>query len=598
VLPGYREIVALDFEFVAEPGECPVPVCCVAHELRSGRRFRLWVDEFGPAPPFASGDDVLTVAFFASAELGCYLALDWPMPTRILDLYTEFRCRTNGLETPGRSSLLGALTYFGLDHIGVVEKKQMRDLIATGGPWTADEREAILDYCEGDVEATVRLLSEMAPGIDLPRALLRGRYMAAVAVMERNGVPIDVETLELFRRHGEGIQHRLIAEIDADYGVFEDRSFRAERFEDWLIKRGIPWPRLESGALSLGDGTFREMAKAHPAVSPLRELRSSLADLRRNALAIGSDGRNRTLLSPFRSKTGRNQPSNSRFIFGPAVWIRGLIKPPAGHAIAYVDWSQQEFGIAAALSGDANMISAYASGDPYLTFAKLAGAAPADATRTSHKSVREQFKQCVLGVQYGMGPESLARRLGQPIIVARNLLRAHKEAFPRFWVWSEAAVNTAMLYGSLSTRFGWTLHIGEESNPRSLQNYPMQANGAEMLRIACCLATERGIKVCAPVHDAVLICAPLDRIEADEAAMRMAMKEASAAVLAGFELGSDAHVVRYPDRYMDDRGRVMWDRVTGLVTRASRPAEAARAAKSIWTSLQSQMSNSAAFPSG
>ena len=93
----------------------------------------------------------------------------------------------------------------------------------------------------------------------------------------------------------------------------------------------------------------------------------------------------------------------------------------------------------------------------------------------------------------------------------------------------------------------------------------MQANGAEMLRIACCLATERGVEVCAPVHDAVLICAPLDRLEADIATMRAAMAEASRFVLAGFELGTDVKVVRWPDRYMDPRGVEMWNRVCDLV---------------------------------
>jgi hypothetical protein len=42
-----------------------------------------------------------------------------------------------------------------------------------------------------------------------------------------------------------------------------------------------------------------------------------------------------------------------------------------------------------------------------------------------------------------------------------------------------------------------------------VMNFPMQANGAEMLRLACCLAIERGLAVCAPVHDAILIEAPL-----------------------------------------------------------------------------------------
>ena len=270
-------------------------------------------------------------------------------------------------------------------------------------------------------------------------------------------------------------------------------------------------------------------------MSPLRELRSSLSELRLNDLAVGKDGRNRTILSAFRSRTGRNQPSNTRFIFGPSVWLRGLDQTAAGHGVAYVDWSQQEFGIAAALSGDAAMQAAYKSGDPYLAFAKQAAPCrrtPQEITRPQ----RELFKQCVLAAQYGQGEDGLAQRIGQPRAVARDLLRAHRETYRTFWRWSDAAVDAAMLTGSLHTVFGWHVHTGENPNPRSLRNFPMQANGAEMMRLAACLATERGIEVCAPVHDAFLICAPLDRIGQDIAAMRAAMAEASRTVLNGFEV--------------------------------------------------------------
>jgi DNA polymerase I-like protein with 3'-5' exonuclease and polymerase domains len=297
----------------------------------------------------------------------------------------------------------------------------------------------------------------------------------------------------------------------------------------------------------------------------MRELRSALSDLRLNDLAVGQDGRNRTILSAFRSRTGRNQPSNTRFIFGPSVWLRSLIKPPPGHGIAYIDWSQQEFGIAAALSGDRAMQAAYLSGDPYLAFAKQAGAVPEDATKQSHGPTRELFKQCALAVMFGMEAESLAARIGQPPVVGRDLLRAHHDTYRPFWRWSDAAVDHAMLTGSLHTVFGWYIHVGENPNPRSLRNFPMQANGAEMLRLACCLATERGIEVCAPVHDAVLICAPLDRLEDDITCMRAVMAEASKIVLAGFELRTDATRVIYPGRFQDPRGAAMWDRVIELI---------------------------------
>jgi hypothetical protein len=325
---------------------------------------------------------------------------------------------------------------------------------------------------------------------------------------------------------------------------------------------------LESGRLDLSDDTFRQMAKTHAVVSPYRELRSALSDLRLNDLAVGSDRRNRTILSAFRSSTGRNQPSNARSIFGPSVWLRGLIKAPPGCAVAYVDWQQQEFGIAAALSGDTAMQAAYRSGDPYLAFGKQAGAIPADATKATHGPQRELFKQCVLAVQYGMQAASLALRIGQPLIVARELLLAHRDTYRTFWRWSDAALDTAILTGSLHTVFGWHVHVGETFNPRSLRNFLMQANGAEMMRLAACLATERGVEVCAPVHDAFLICAPLDRLDQDVATMRAAMAEASRIVLGEFELGTDVSITRWPDRYIDGRGRVMWQRVLELLDRS------------------------------
>ncbi len=124
-----REVVLVDFEFVAQPGEQPQPVCLVAKLLREGRTIRLWRDQLGPSPPYPIGADTLVVAFYASAELGCHRSLGWPMPARVLDLYVEFRDRTNGLATPSGSGLLGALVYFGLDAMGVTEKEDMRALV-------------------------------------------------------------------------------------------------------------------------------------------------------------------------------------------------------------------------------------------------------------------------------------------------------------------------------------------------------------------------------------------------------------------------------------------------------------------------------------
>jgi DNA polymerase I len=570
----FHQVWAVDFEFTAPPGERPKPICLVAREMRTGKIVRVWQDELlrMNKPPYPTDSSALFVAYFASAELGCHLALGWSMPERILDLFVEHRASTNGLAVPAGNSLLGALAANGLEGITTEAKTDMRDLILTGGPWTITERSSILDYCQTDVDALGRLLPAMMPRIDLPRALLRGRYMATVSQMEHSGVPIDLPTLDRLRGGWESIKTRLVERIDAKYGVFDGTTFKRDRFAHYLAANSIGWPRLPSGQFNLNDVTFRDRARAYPDLEPLRNLRHALSQMRLADLSVGADMRNRCLLSPFRSRTGRNQPSNAKFIFGPSAWLRSLIRPPKGHGLAYIDYTSQEIGIAAALSGDPLLIKAYNSGDPYLTFAKQVGAVPEDATKASHKPMRDRFKSVVLGVNYGMAEHSLAASIGSPVIEARQLLQLHRETYREFWRWSQAVVDTAMLRNRLETVFGWPLHIGRETSPRSLMNFPMQANGAEILRLACSMVTEAGIEVCAPVHDAILICAPLEQLDDHVTQARKIMAEAGRIVLNGFELGTDAELVRWPDRYLDGRGLVMWQTVMELLGKLEREA--------------------------
>ena len=143
----------------------------------------------------------------------------------------------------------------------------------------------------------------------------------------------------------------------SEFGVYEGTTFKTAKFMALLKRLRIPWPLLASGAPMLDDDTFKEQARAYPAINALHELRSTFGKLRLTGLHVGRDGRNRCMLSPFKSSTGRNQPSNSKFLFGPAVWMRGLMRPPEGYGLAYIDFRAQEIAIGAALSGDERMIA-------------------------------------------------------------------------------------------------------------------------------------------------------------------------------------------------------------------------------------------------
>ncbi len=105
--------------------------------------------------------------------------------------------------------------------------------------------------------------------------------------------------------------------------------------------------------------------------------------------------------------------------------------------------------------------------------------------------------------------------------------------------------------------------IMAETSVNSLLNWPMQTHGADMLRLAVIAGIDEGIEICAPVHDALLIKAPAERIDADVAHMRELMTQAGHAVC-GIPVRTDATVVRWPYRFMDERegSRAMWERIT------------------------------------
>lgn len=593
-LSQFEGIWAVDFEFFASPGERVKPLCLVAWNLKQpGQRFRVWEDELLTMnhPPYPIDNNNLFISYNAPAELSCHLALGWGMPENILDLMIEFLHVDNGRSKGKRYSLLKALEYFQLEGVDPLYKELMRSRVERGGPWTGQEIVDMLDYCQTDVDALERLLPKMLPEITIPHALIRGRYTRAAAMMEYNGIPIDTMTFGKLRKYRHRILSEMIADIDRPYQVYKGASFKKAWFEDYLTEKGIDnWPTTPSGGLATSREVMEAKTKEYKHLENLFQLKWSVDQVRKmDKFPVGSDGRNRFSTAMFGSVTGRNQPSNARNIFGFPAWLRSLIRPEPGTGLVYLDWCQQEFGIAAALSEDSNMVTAYESGDSYMAFAKLAGAIPEDGTKEDYKEIREQYKECALALQYGMGAKTFSEKIKSSEVQAHLLIRKHKDTFPVFWEWMEKVVNYALLYGTVTTVFGWRAHLGRtkpRTNTSSIMNFSMQANGAEMLRLACWMMIDAGIKVITPVHDAILIESPLDTLDDNVTKAQDIMEYAAWVILHGwkkpgslgqFTLRTDAKIIRYPDRYIDGRGVFrnesgdkkidMWEYVNGFLDR-------------------------------
>jgi hypothetical protein len=498
-----------------------------------------------------------------------YLVLGWPLPARVLDLGAEFKWMVSGLRKKDTGQL-DALEAFGLPTGNRLFKDEMQALCAGGGPYTYADEAAILDYCESDVNGLAALYQAMAPRVEWPQALARGRYTAAVARVQGLGVPLDADLHGRLLRNRGAIRRALVGAASNVYGVDENGELDQVLFGEYLAREGIPWKYTpKTRELATDRETFEAAVDDYPQLQPLYELRSALGRLKDDGgLAVGADGRNRTELWPFGASSGRNAPSTTKFVFGKAKAFRHLIRAAPGRAVAYVDWKQQEFLIAAVLSGDANMLAAYRSGDPYLAFARQAKAVPETATAESHGAVRDLFKTAMLATNYSQGAGSLARRLGLSRAHAAELLGLHKSIYRRYWRWIESVQDQAFLTDRLETCFGWRVNVGPNTRWRSVRNFPMQAHGAEMLRLAMCLATERGVAVAAPVHDAFLVEGlSVAGIDTAVRELRRAMDEASTAVLDGQVAGTDVKFFRHPARYTDKRAAAFWADLMGALAR-------------------------------
>jgi DNA polymerase-1 len=578
----FREIWALDSEYYPGPGfanggvqgDQITPLCVVALEMRSGRVVRKWQDELGPAPPYSIGPDSVVMGYMVTAELGTHLALNWPQPANALDPYVEFRHYVNdgSIEQNEREkgeagfySLAGALRYFCEDPIDTAHKKEMRDRILQGPPFTAEERAAVLDYCEEDVHALARLVPHIVPTIrSLPHALFRGKFQWEIAKQERRGLPVDQLLLTRFRSQWSPLKCDLVTARDR-FGIYEIVGgvphWRKKEFANFLLRNNLHlvWRRLASGAFDESDEAFKELEGANPEVRELRQLRYTLSQLKLNDLQVGRDGRNRALLGAYGTKTSRNAFSNTKYMFGPAKWLRFLVAAPADRVLIHRDYSQQEVTIAAILSNDPVLLTACASGDVYRGMAEQLGFDP------EAPGVRQLFKTVVLAILYGLQARSLAMLTGLSLYEAGEILARSRASFRVFEDYVRRVQDHAGLNLEISTPFGWVMQCPPEINPRTVRNFPVQSSAAEIYRVAVILAERRGIQLVASIHDALIAEADPQDVDDVSAALDRAMRDAASIVLRGHELPTDVQIVAPGEHFFEKNGVDMWRTVLGLL---------------------------------
>ena len=528
------------------------------------------------------------IAHGSNAEWLCHIVLGWPAPTYVLDTYAEARATLNGLDD-GKSGLLMVAARYGVPVISTAAKDYGRQIAMQGREYAEQHKAELLEYCGSDVDTNTELLLAMLPEIlarehGLAAALGRGFYMVALARVQHVGIPFDCDLFARLQRHWNTIKSRLIEEFDTGRtDCYVDGQFNRNRFSALLDSLGLltTWPKSPIiGWPTTEEEVFEDRSLGHLILWPLFQLHYTLGRLRKLTLPIGPDGRHRAAsLQPFGTNTGRNAPRG--FAFAPAVWVRALIRPEPGMAVIYADYSSQEVHIAAHKSGDPMMIEAVRSGDPYLWFARRVGLVPQDATKVSHKEYRDRvLKPFLLSVNYAAEAEGIAQRIHESrAFVEHELLGNHRRLFTTYWRWSDDAFITSMEDMLVTTTMGWPMRVTAKTRPRSLRNHRIQAAGADILRLAVTALVANGVRVCATIHDAVLVECRIEDIDTCKAATTRLMEEAAEVVL-GATIPVDCKVTCYPDHYVDSRGTEIYETVVGLLAEieAQNPADPLKAA--------------------
>lgn len=564
---------AVDSEFRLDPSKT-IPdhvVCFVYKNIFTGETLRFWEDDKKFSQRHLDYDDCLLVCYMATAEVGCYLKILHGYPNNLWDCYIENARLYKPFRTePGSLSLVSTANFYGCSNVmGKDEKEETRNLIINNTTYSLQQQKEILDYCQRDVEMLQQVFLKQVSDIEnkmklqpesyedeLQNIMRRGFSMGCSAKVEKNGIPVDAELVNEINYHLPLIKDKLIEKYDKELEVFENGKFSNLKFAKLIERLGLKykWPRLKTGAYSADKKTIKRFIDV-PEIKKFHHIKQFLNMTRLTNYVPCSDGRVRTSLFMFGTITGRTTPSTAKYPFNSSKWFRNVIKPSWGNYLVYADYKSQEAGVQAYLSGDKNLIEAYQSGDIYIHTAKMFGMIPMHipATKKTHPKTRDIFKVLFLATGYGAGAPWVSMKLKIPLPKAKELLLKFKDTYKTYFNYIESLINGACATKYLSTEFGWQRWIksfvakmkdGKRGNvARSLLNWPIQSNGAEILRRALCDLTVRQFEVCALVHDAVLVQIPRNDFDQRLKELVTVMENASRIVVGG-TIRVDTNIIR------------------------------------------------------
>lgn len=469
--------------------------------------------------------------------------------------------------------------------VDTAHKKEMQQLcIDYNREELERHKQTVMEYCESDVNYLRRAYYSMLQDREAKKILQRKEVMLERGhftsylhlLLYKQGLPVDRQALMNLSECTDVITQEIKEQLNEDTGLEFYRGSNVLKLnrkgqytktslarvgtedqgviQDYIGSKYTDWPLTEKDKYST-EANVLELYRFDPIIESYYQARKSLRSIQ--ALAahksdgtkkdsylldnIDPEGNLRCFFGTFGTQTGRNAPRASVFMLAMSKWLRSFLTPPKGYAIVECDYSSQESLLAGIIYQDKNVIESYKSGDPYLSFGKLAGLVPADYDRKTTEQklpgLRQKLKAIVLGKSYGMGVKALGLNLAaqtwkgasspenfskewtahieNSMEDAQELNQAYAEAYEdmdesRQEVWNEFKDD-----GSLQISRDWC--IGDQVFALSLLNSPVQGLGARIMRtFTHFLLTDEcpyGVKMFAPLHDAAFCLVPIDQLK-------------------------------------------------------------------------------------
>ncbi|MDO5663931.1 MAG: DNA polymerase I [Bacteroidia bacterium] len=368
--------------------------------------------------------------------------------------------------------------------------------------------EIVSDYAAEDADITLKIkhilekeiaennLSDLFYNIELP-------LVYVLADMEWTGVRLDLDALaDLSKELTEEliqIEMEIIEMAGMDFNVNSPKQIGEVLFDRMKIIEKAK--KTKTGQYSTSEDELQKLRNKHPIIEKILEQRGlkKLLSTYIDAFPLLVNPRSGKVHTSFNqtvAATGRLSSTNPNLQNIPIRDERGkemrkVFIPDDGCTFVSADYSQIELRIMAHLSGDKNMMEAFAQGQDIhaATAAKIYKIPIEEVT----SDMRRKAKTANFGIIYGISVFGLSERLNIPRAEAKELIDGYFESFPQVKAYMDESIARARENGYVETVSGRKRYLADINSKnaivrgyaeRNAINAPIQGSAADIIKIA------------------------------------------------------------------------------------------------------------------